>query len=334
MNVGTICYACHSGLGHLARDFIRHGIVNRILLIRHSHYQNYPDWYPSPVAYPRCETVRFLRGLDVLLAFENAFLWDVASVAKQQGVKFVLIPNYEYTPWPIKVEPDLVLCASLLDADLFKERHRTAFLPIPVDTEKFRWRLRERALAFVHNPGHGGYDWREGTPWLVEAMRLVKSPAKLRINLQCGERRTRIEECRNWDLPENIEIDVRERPGEAELWQDADVCVAPQKYNGMSLPLQEAFASGMLVMTTRRYPMTTWLPDEPMIPVKSTERHRGSLSREIERCILDPQDIASTIDEWYSRDITKFSLAGREWVECHSWDMLKPKYQEILESLG
>jgi hypothetical protein len=333
MNVGTICYACHSGLGHLARDFFSHGAVSRILLIRHSRYQNYDGWYPDRAAYSRSETAGFLRGLDVLLIFENAFLWDVARVAKDSGIKLVLIPNYEYTPWPIKIEPDLVLCASLLDVDLFKEKYKTRFLPIPVDTERIRWRLRERALTFVHNPGHGGYDWREGTPWLVEAMRYVKSPIHLKIQLQCGEQRTRVDECKRWNVPGNVAIEILERPDEADLWREADVCVAPQRYNGMSLPLQEAFASGMLVMTTKRYPMTTWLPNDPMLPVKSTERHRGSLAREIERCVLDPKEIAAMIDEWYGKDISRFSRMGREWAERNSWSALGPEYLHLLESL-
>ena len=38
--------------------------------------------------------------------------------------------------------------------------------------------------------------------------------------------------------------------------------VFPEKFNGLSLPLQEARAAGMLVLATDRFPMNTWLPRE------------------------------------------------------------------------
>mgnify|MGYP002813332368 CR=1 FL=1 len=319
-------YAAHSGLGHLARDFFRNGVVDRILVIPHSHYQNYPDWYPADRRFTRQSEGEFLGGLDVLLLFENAFHWDVVKRAKAKGIRVVLIPNYEYTPFPMSVVPDLVLCASLLDVDYYKDHYATAFLPIPVSMP---WRLRERALTFVHNAGHGGYDWREGTPELLEAMKLVTSPARLTVRMQPGEERTK-HLARNWARQPNVDLQYLERPEETGLWEQGDVCVAPQKYNGMSLPLQEAYASGMLVMTTNRYPMNTWLPKGPMFDPVGTERHKGRLAREIDRCILSPEKIAAKIDEWYNQDIRVFSVRGRVWGEAHSWDVLKPKYEEVL----
>jgi len=323
-NVGSIGFACHSGLGHLLRDFHRNGIVQKVTLVRHPHYANYLEWYPD--RYAPSDRARFLADVDVLLIFENVFDWPLVRRAKELRKRVVLIPNYEYTPCPIPVEPDLVLCASLLDVDFYKSKYKTHFLPIPVSMP---WRRRERALSYVHNAGHGGYDWREGTPELLEAMRYVESPLRLVIRFQPGERRT-LELLRKGCDDPRVSMSFAERPDEECLWDRGDVCVAPQKYNGMSLPLQEAFASGMLVMTTDRYPMNTWLPTEPMLGHDGTERHKGRLAVEIDRCILSPRKIAAAMDEWYGRDIAEFSERGRIWGEAHSWGMLKPKYEEVL----
>jgi hypothetical protein len=324
MVVGSIGFACHSGLGHLLRDFHREGIVDPVMVIHHPHYQNYSHWYPA--RFQSRDRDRFLDCLDVLLLFENGHDWPTVRLAKERGKRVVLIPNYEYTPYPIPVEPDLVLCASALDVDFYKSRYRTHLLPIPVSMP---WRLRERSLSFVHNAGHGGYDWREGTPELLEAMKLVKSPARLTVRIQPGEART-WHLVRDWERLPNVDLQYGERSDEVGLWDTGDVCVAPQKYNGMSLPLQEAFASGMLVLTTRRYPMITWLPTEPMFDPKGTERHKGRLAVEIERCILSPENIAAAIDYWYDRDVRGYSQLGKEWGERNSWEALRPKYLEAL----
>ena len=323
-SVGAIGFACHSGLGHLLRDFHRNGVVQHVIVISHPHYKNYPEWYPDLHRLPDRE--RFLAQIETLLLFENGLDWNTVRRAKAQGKRIVLIPNYEYTPYPMPIEPDLVLCASLLDVDFYKSKYKTHFLPIPVSIP---WRRRERALTYVHNAGHGGYDWREGTPELLEAMQYVDKPLRLIVRFQPGEHRT-VDLFREGCNDPRVEMSFAEREDEECLWEQGDVCVAPQKYNGMSLPLQEAFASGMLVMTTNRYPMNTWLPKGPMFDHDGTERHKGRLAVEIDRCILSPRKIAAEMDDWYDCDISTFSDRGREWGAEHSWDALKPKYEEVL----
>src|SRR5574340_215647 len=101
MIVGAIGYQCHSGLGHLMRDFFHNGVVNRVFVVRHPHYQNYTDWYPQDRQFDKARSRQFLHGLDLLLLFENAFYWPLINKAKLMGIKVVLIPNYEYTPFPI-----------------------------------------------------------------------------------------------------------------------------------------------------------------------------------------------------------------------------------------
>ncbi len=118
-----------------------------------------------------------------------------------------------------------------------------------------------------------------------------------------------------------------------ELYSTGDVFIFPEKFNGLSLPLQEACAAGMLVMATDRFPMNTWLPNDPLIPIRGERiiQISGRL-RAFKEAMIDPKDIAATIDRWYGEDISSFSESGREWAMRNSWQVLGPKYKELLES--
>jgi hypothetical protein len=65
-----------------------------------------------------------------------------------------------------------------------------------------------------------------------------------------------------------------------------------------------------------------------MIPIKGYKKERIA-EKVFDSAIVDPQDIATTIDFWYNKNITEYSLAGKKWAEENSWEKLKPKYEEI-----
>jgi hypothetical protein len=83
-----------------------------------------------------------------------------------------------------------------------------------------------------------------------------------------------------------------------------------------------------------RFPMSEWLPREPLIPVAGYRKNRiGPPYHEFSEAVFDPKDIAATIDRWYGRDITEYSASGKAWAESMSWAKLRPRYLEVLESL-
>jgi hypothetical protein len=179
--------------------------------------------------------------------------------------------------------------------------------------------------VFVHNAGHGGLRGRNGTEELIQAIRLVESPAKFIIRCQ---------DKKNWppysELLGKVELVNRTVPYD-ELWSEGDVFIFPEKFNGLSLPLQEAYASGMLVMGTNRFPMNTWLHSSPLITPSSYHRTQVSgRCNMFSEAVLDPVTIAAHIDKWYGKPITPYSLQGKEWAEKHSWEVLKPRYMEVL----
>ena len=311
--VGSIVFATEQGIGYLAKDFFENGLIDEVIVNRHSTRENHFEWYPNA----KTDLVDFFKSIDILLIFETPFVWKNIPMARKYGVKTVLIPMYECTQFPFPYEPDEVWCPSLLDYNFYKEKGKEnlKLVQIPVDVE---WKLREKASVFVHNAGNGGLGGRNGTRELLEAMQYVKSPIKLIMRSQAYDYKSN--DPRITFVNKSIPKD--------DLWKEGDVFIFPEKFNGLSLPLQEAFASGMLVMTTNRFPNTEYLPNGPLIRVDHYKQDRFAIK--FESACLNPKDIASQIDNWYNKSISDYSLKGKEYNEKNSWKNQKEVYEKLL----
>jgi glycosyltransferase involved in cell wall biosynthesis len=223
------------------------------------------------------------------------------------------------------------------------------------------WRKRERAEVFVHNAGHGGLKGRNGTAEFIKALQHVKSPARFIL-------RTQRSPTVRVDVPSHVDFAwVNGTVDHAELWRAGDVFLFPESFNGLSLPIQEARAAGMLVMCGDRFPMNSWLPTkaktgsefmsfkerrgEPLVPIPGTVKYEphygnplipvasyredriGGAYPVFQRAEFDPRTIAEHIDHWFGRNIAEYSDSGREWAQEHSWAVLGPRYKALLESL-
>lgn len=304
---GSIVLATEQGLGYLAKSFFEHGIIDKVFIHEHTSRKNHREWYPRESIVSSEEE---LLQCDTLIFFEEVWNWKIILKAREKGIKTILIPMYECTRFPLPYQPDLIITPSLLDHQYYPE---SVMLPIPVQVP---WRLREKALTFVHNAGNGGLAGRNGTAEVIEAFKLVVSGARLILRSQ---------------VPISVsdpKIDLRIGSFD-DIWSEGDVFLFPEKFNGLSLPLQEAHASGMLVMCGDRMPMNTWLPKEPLIPVSHYVRQRISVSFDSAR--FDPKAIAEKIDYWYGKDIASYSLQGKKWAEEHSWEVLGPKYLDLMK---
>lgn len=339
--VGCLTYCTSRGLSHLAKAFHAHGLIHEVCLVMHPSVPNHPEWYPdAPQVNLRGMDINrvreWARSLDVLLAFETFFDPSLVPWCREHKIRTILIPMYEcfQEQWST---PDKFICPSLLDMDYFDpkdgiwaKRHSSnapaVFLPLPVE---YPWRLRKQAETYLHCGGYLGIRGREGTELLIEAMHYVESP--LRLIIRCQEN---VSSAAQRMAAADRRIDYRAGtvPYE-ELYAEGDVAVGAQRWNGCSLPLQEARASGMLVMNTDRYPMSTWLPREPLIPVQAYRKARiGGAYLEFEEAIVTPEAIAAKMDQWYGQPIEAFSRSGREWAEANSWAALKGRWLEELAS--
>lgn len=340
MRVGTVGYATSQGIGHLTKSFYGAGVITDIMVYQHPHGEQraptHMEWYPEGTHKITTRAIhgekmeRFLDDIDVMLFIETPFDWNFANRCHERGVKTAIIPMYE---WFLEKPPhqfDLFINPSLLDQEYFPQG---VHIPIPVE-DHITWTLRNTAKRFLHNAGHIGSRNHKGTLELLRAMEFVTSPIELTIRCQDPDGLSRLVLSSNTANDGRIKFVGAEIPREELFSTDFDVYIAPEKYNGLSLPLQEAFASGMCVMTSNRFPHNQWLPEEPLIPVSGTRKAqtmRGHL--EFEESIIDPKDIAATIDKWYGASITNLSLEGEFYGRCNSWTELKPRYLEALENL-
>jgi hypothetical protein len=317
MSVGMIALATNQGLGYLARDFYRNGLIDYVYIHDHTTRTNHREWYAREHTVSSVDEL--IEKSDVIFGIETFFDWTVVPKARQKGKKTVLMPMYECTI--LHYQPDLLLAPSLLDSDYYAE---AKLVTVPVDAKP---RIRSKAEVFVHNAGNGGLGGRNGTRELVEAMKHVQSPIKLILRSQTP---TLLQELPA-DLRQLIEEDdrIEVRIGTFDdIWSEGDVFVFPEKFNGLSLPIQEAFASGMVVMSTDRHPFNKWLPTGPLIPVDKYVDER--LAVQFKSAVLSPVDIAKKIDSFYGKDILELSKLGITWGQQNSWHKLKEKYETYL----
>ncbi len=336
MRIGTICYATEQGLGRLARSFQEGGVLADNYVVLHPHHPTHREWWPGSGSTPIRPfdykgALAFCKDLDAALFFETPFDWRLIEGCRKLGVPTAIMPMHECMPavWPAL--PDLIVCPSALDQREFRGME-TRDMPViqmtvPVEDRWVAWgRTREKAETFVHNAGHGGLRGRNGTGELLDAWRLVQAPAKLLLRSQ-----KKLE----WDVVDpRIFPQVGTLP-EEELYREGDVFIFPEKFNGLSLPLQEAFASGMLVMASARFPMTEWLPNGPLVPIAGTMSARvGPPYHPFEEAIVRPEAIAATVEAWHGRPIQALSEQGREWGRKNCWEALRPKWLRLLKALA
>ena len=333
LRVGTICYATRQGIGWIPKRYYDAGVITDVVILHHHARHNHLDWYPegTPVVairpFDKHECIhKLLEAVDVMLFIETPFDWDMLRLCRQYNVKSVIQCMYECTPQNPPYQPDLWMCPSLLDCEYFDG----PFVPVPVPSE-IKWKLRTTANRFLHNGGNLGLRGHKGTLEILQAMEYVKSAIELKVTSQDAAGLEKIKQKVPSCLTDTrIQFDTTDVPWET-LYDNYDVFIMAEKYNGLSLPLQEAWASGLFVITSDRYPMNTWLPRRGLIPVSRYQKARvGGPFMEYDEAVIDPKNIALTIDRLYETSIEKESKQGRAWAKLNSWDVLKPVIMEHL----
>ena len=327
LKIGIVARVDLGGLGHQAYSFWKHiPQISRELIVLSGigdDLYRYPKGTICQYGDPTLEDIdEFLQDIDIVIAFETAYNWNIFSKAKEKGIKIILIPNYEWTTPRLPVEPDLYLCLSKLDYDLMPEPK--VFIQMTVDRKEFPFQLRKKAETFVFNNGAGGSLNRNGLSELLQAIPLVKSKVRFLIRSQV-----------KFKPPQDPRVEVRIGAFTHEsLYKEGDMFIFPHKFDGLSLPIQEALSAGMPVISTDIYPHNTYLPKEWLFkPAGNIKGQVFRTRRMIDIAILDPQKIAEKIDEFAGKDITEESKKADKIAESISWDNLQNKFIEIFRKL-
>lgn len=348
--VGSVVYATSQGLGYLARDFYTEDIFQEVLVFQHTIRQNHYGWYTKD-QHPKVVTTRpfmrahknlcqsFLDSVDVILFFESPFDWSFMEECKKQGKKTVLMMMYEWTPLNLPVIPDLIICPSKLDEDYAKQAgHKHVTIPVPVPRQiEALYNPRKIASRFLYAGGNMGcrHDSR-GAKLMLEAFDFVDPKIEFTYRVQDESAFNAIGYTRRdvqirWP---NVQFEIGVDTPYLEQWIGYDVRVAPEKYNGLSLPLQESKAAGMYCLTTDRYPTNQWIGFSRRIKPSMIERGSvGSTYNSIDICQIDPKELAYSINELAGQDIYTETSASADWLRQMSWDVLKPVYKKVIQEL-
>lgn len=328
-SLAMICRMDNVGLGTLSYEFARHLRPKKVLLVYNERNQPFPEKYAdfdTRIARGPFtdEDVNWLfDGTRTLLTFETFYDWSIVRKARTRGVKTALMTMIEMTPargYPMM--PSLLLAPSKLDYDHFKDvANDIAFLPVPVNTQALQWRKRGVAKHFIHTGSHSGMSGRKGTKILLDAMRLVKSDIKLTV-YTWGDYKS-----------EDPRVEMKQVNFKHywQLYREGDVLVYPQGANGICLPICEAMASGMGVITTDQFPFNEYMQKRLMFKPKGfTNRPVAGGLMPVADPIIYPEAIAEKIDEIAGTDLGEESEYGKRWAEENSWDTLLPDYQDVL----
>lgn len=336
VRIGIIARCDNGGLGIMAFDFFRNVMVEKVLVIS-SSYENYHDRFDGYVGtrpiicsrgMPALDEIDdFLEGMDVVVAFETPYNWNIFARAKERGIKTVLIPMYEWTPEndQIPVMPDLFLCPSELDYREMPEPKK--FLPTPINRAIIPYKRRSAAKTFLFHNGHGGFGGRNALDVLMQAIPLVKSDVEFIIRSQVPFQPindTRI-------IAQQGEVNYED------LWKEGDIYLHLHRWDGLSLPLNEAMAAGIPVIAPDFFPHNAFLPKELLVPIEATAR--GSLTegyRKIDMYVFSPVKVAEMIDKVAAMSVDQIQQLSDEvdvQASKWSWEKLRREYLETFNTL-
>lgn len=331
VRIGIVARVDNGGLGIMTLDFFKNFFVEKVLTITASYqndYQRYEGWEGTEQIIcqrgaPTLEEIdRFLEGLDLVVTFETPYNWNIYKRAREKGVKTILIPMYEWTEEVLPEMPDLLLCPSDLDYEVLSEPKKLVHTPI--NTKLINFKERTQAKTFVFQNGHGGFMGRNSMQEFLNAIPFVKSDVKFIVRSQVDF--TPLEDPR-----------VTYQHGEQDyntMWDEGDIYIHLHKFDGLSLPLNEAMAAGFPIIALDLPPMNKFLNKELLVKPEGISKVK--IYRNVDFATFSPVKVAEMIDKvasMSSEQIKALSQESKANADKWSWDNQKPKFLDVFHEL-
>lgn len=388
MNISAIVRCDCTGLGTLSRTFHDLFGLYRTVSIGRQAGEQFHHWYtnnrPAPDGITPELAEWLLDGADAVLTFETWYGAEVSMLAHKRGIPTVLVPMFECLPMggvglgltSLVICPH-ELCLREVQITPALRNARRIVLPMPIDTARIHYCQRHRARTFLHLAGRTTNGDRNNTCAVLDAWQFVTSDARLlvraldehvadfvrsragrdeRINVAPTPTRSVSEAEPSFlaDASGWSRAAVHSRENYWDGWQEGDVLLHPHKWDGLSLPMHEALAAGMPVMTTRFWPFTDaarrtpsrgvpiepdllaryqsdqpgWLPPSSSnLAIAPTSMTRLTISRPIIAFETSPRAIAAAVDALFDTDISAASVESRTFAESRSFERLAPVWR-------
>lgn len=270
--IGVVGYSNNSGLGQMIKAFRDQKIVDSQMVIQHPVKGTYDISIPHTKAdlNPTTEQLgEYLHVCDpsIVIFIETPFNFEFFQRIHASGRKVVLIPMIDSIE-QAKFQPygkyiSCVIHPTQIGFALYRKaanwNGRVKYIPWPVDTEYFNpERLgAQRLNTFLHNEGFGGAGYRKGADLVFTAFQQLAYRMKeitLRVRSQCAE--TQHSQIRR--NVKRVHIDTSDLPEAIDIYKGGKIYVAPSRREGLGLPIPEAMACGLPVITTGAPPMHEW----------------------------------------------------------------------------
>ena len=336
MNLALVGWAADSGVG---REFIsasRHLPVSSAFVFSNPLKPTRRDLVKVPCFYSTgTNLIREMNIFldrhkpDTILTWEVPGSWDFPPLWHSKGIHWVHMVHWDWfeskrgSVWK---RADL-LAPNRMCQEALKEtcRLESRLIPVPVDTDKFQFKLRKRATNFISVFAYGGSHERRSLKEIFQAWEGMESPPGLTIFAQ-----KRPGELESLKPVKGIEVLLGNAPDPWILYEGADIAVQPSRYEGVGVSLLEAQSCGVPVIAIAAPPMDEVAPDLP-VSVKETVSIE-IMGKKIPSHIPSVESIAERIRNLKGQDIQELSHRARNRVEKeYSWKALKPRWIEILE---
>jgi len=338
------------GLGRQSRDLFRHLNPAKALHIRMSnsygawtpYRERHEEWYPGvPSADFNGNTGTvdedayrwLLTDVDVLLTAETAYDHRAWGWAREMGVRTVLVANPEFLG-PDKlagVGPDVIVLPSPWRVATIPG---AIHVPQPVDRGVFAFSPRPLGDSprFLHVVGNRATRDRAGTDIVLDCLRFLRHRISLTIRTQgplSAPQELMLRGLRRHQIPNVVRADLEDP---RELYAGHDVLLAPRRYGGLSLPLQESASSGLAILAGNREPERSILPAEALVPVVAGREatFQGGTFRLED---VTPQGLAAAIDRLVEDPgiISRLSEASNRCASGIDWEVLRPRWLDMLD---
>lgn len=343
MRIGLIARADNTGLGVQSKGFFDHipckalVIDSSQLLLGQSRDILRPrlDRFPGQECYqlktgidmqggiPRSVINEFLKDIDILVAMETPYDYNIFTACAERGIRIMLQLNYEFLDYPSSLpSPDLFAAPSPWYFENIPNQKK--FLPVPVNTNHFNPQIRHK--TFVHIAGRPAANDRNGTATFLQSLMYIKNDITVEI---FGQRPI------SFPVMSRNNVKINCLFGDKEDYFEnykGGVLVLPRKYGGLCLPFNEAIAAEMPVITTDVSPNNTWLPKEWLVP--ATVQGTLQSKKKVQVVSADPQELAAKIDEFCDEQFYLEAMAkARKIKDDISWTKLLPLYHKTFSEL-
>lgn len=336
MKLCAVGFANDSGIGRELLSASRHLPFAGIYVLEHASKPTRIDLLPTSAFYVSrkgntlAEMDAFLEKYkpDTILTWEGPGRPEFPRLWRSKGIRWVNVVHWDwFDPALLDAWRDAVLIAPTKACKaLLKTQYEldSTYLPVPVDTDRFVFRKRERAERFISVYGHGGAHDRRSLPELFLAWSEMAGAPPLMIHAQ-----TAPPELDRYMPPSMVTVRVANLPEPEDLYGLGDVAIQLSRYEGIGLCFLEAMACGLPVITTNAAPMSEIAP-ELVITVEETIKIRLA-GKDVQSFIPSIASVREVVESLKGRAIGELSIKVRRRVEDqYSWKTLRAEWLRIL----